>query len=80
MLVPGKVEKVVVIIDISGKSLLLPIASDYRKIISKVATAFMQRAQRIILINAGCLVNLFYKSFKSQIEAETSPIMMLSTS
>lgn len=53
--------------------------SDFRKIISKIATAYMHRAERIIMINATCLINLLYRSSRKQIETETTRIVMLNS-
>ena len=72
MLVPGKVEKVLIILDIDHKNLAIPITTDYQKIISKISTAYMHRAHKIIMINTSFLCNLIYKFNQKQIESEAS--------
>lgn len=67
MLVPGKVEKIIIILDIGGDGFAAPILIDYRKIVSKIATAYMHRAHKIIVINPGCFIHVLYKSSRKQL-------------
>lgn len=79
MLVPGRIEKLTIILDFGNKNFVIPIMSDYRKIISKVATAYMHRADKIIMINSSFVINIMYKSNKRQLEEETSKIIVINS-
>lgn len=80
MLVPGKVEKILIILDINHATLALSVLANYSKIISKIATVYMHRAHKIIMLNVGLLLHFIYKSNKARIESETSEIIIIDSS